>query len=148
MPLTIKTKPILLSPVGSFEMLNTAINAGTNAVYLGIKGLNMRDSGAKNFSLLDLKKIVTIAHGKRVKVYLTVNTIIYEDEIAKVEKILKKAKDEKIDGIICWDASVISLCKKYNLPIYLSTQASVSNSKAIKEYYNKFKIKNFVLARE
>ncbi len=142
-----KFKPILLSPVGSWEMLSSAINAGANAVYLGIKGLNMRDSGAKNFSISDLKKITTICHAKKVKVYLTLNTIIYEPETKKVEKILLACKKAYIDAIIAWDFSVISLCKKYKLPIYLSTQASVSNFQAIKQYYE-LGVMRFVLARE
>jgi len=141
------SKPILLSPVGSWEMLSSAINAGANAVYLGIKGLNMRDSGAKNFSISDLKKITTICHEKNVKVYLTLNTIIYENETKKVEKILLACKKVSIDAIIAWDFSVISLCKKYKLPIYLSTQASVSNFQAIKQYYE-LGVMRFVLARE
>jgi putative protease len=140
-------KPILLSPVGSWEMLSSAINAGCDTVYLGIKGLNMRDTGAKNFSLSDLKKITNICHLKKVLVYLTVNTIIYENETKKVEKILIAAKESKIDGIIAWDFSVISLCKKHKLPIYLSTQASVSNFESIKQYH-KLGVKRFVLARE
>jgi len=142
-----KLKPILLSPVGSWEMLSSAINAGADAVYLGIKGLNMRDSGAKNFSVSDLKKISTICHAKKVQVYLTVNTIVYENEIKKVEKILIESKKSNIDAIIAWDFAVISLCKKYDIPIYLSTQASVSNFQAIKQYYE-LGIKRFVLARE
>lgn len=140
-------KPILLAPVGSWEMLSAAINAGSDAVYLGIKGLNMRDSGAKNFSISDLKKITTICHSKDIQVYLTVNTIIYENEIKKVEKILTSAKKARIDAIIAWDFSVISLCRKLKLPIYLSTQASVSNFEAIKQYHA-LGVKRFVLARE
>jgi len=141
------SKPILLSPVGSYEMLSAAINAGCDAVYLGIKGLNMRDSGAKNFSISDLSKITKICHSKKVQVYLTVNTIIYENETKKVEKILISAKKANVDGIIAWDFSVISLCKKHKLPIYLSTQASVSNFESIKQYYE-LGVKRFVLARE
>lgn len=139
-------KPILLSPVGSWDMLTTAIDAGCDAVYLGIKGINMRER-AKNFTINNLKKVVSLAHKKNVEVYLTLNTIVFDNEIKKVEKILKKAKELKVDGIIAWDLSVISLAKKHNLPIHLSTQASVSNIQAIKEYYN-LGVKRFVLARE
>jgi U32 family peptidase len=139
-------KPILLSPVGSWEMLISAIEAGCNAVYLGIKGINMRDR-AKNFTLKDLSKIVSFAHKNKVEVYLTLNTIVFDKEIKKIEKILKKAKEVKIDGIIAWDLAVIKLARKYKLPIHLSTQASVSNIEAIKEYY-KLGVKRFVLARE
>jgi putative protease len=141
-----KNKPKLLSPVGSWEMLITAIEAGADAVYLGIKGINMRE-GANNFSLNELNKIVKYSHKNKIQVYLTLNTIIYDNELKKIEKIIKKAKDVKIDAIICWDLAVISLCRKYKIPIHLSTQASVSNIEAIKQYY-KLGITRFVLARE
>lgn len=140
-------KTILLAPVGSWDMLSAAINSGANAIYFGIKGLNMRDSGARNFLISDLKKIVDVCHSSNIQAYLTVNTIIFENEIKKVDKILTNAKKAKIDAIIAWDFSVISLCKKYKLPIYLSTQASVSNFEAIKQYH-KLGVKRFVLARE
>lgn len=127
-------------------MLISAIDAGCDAVYLGIKGINMRER-AKNFTLNELSKIVSFCHEKNVEVYLTLNTIIFDKEIKKIEKILKKAKESKVDGIIAWDLAVIKLARKYKLSIHLSTQASVSNIEAIKEYH-KLGIKRFVLARE
>jgi U32 family peptidase len=139
-------KPILLSPVGSFDMLISAIDAGCNAVYLGIKGINMRER-ARNFTLNDLPKVVKYAHERKVEVYLTLNTIIFDNEIKKIKKILDKAKKSKVDAIIAWDLSVIKLAREKKIPVHLSTQASVSNIEAIKEYY-KLGIKRFVLARE
>jgi len=139
-------KPILLSPVGNWEMLVSAIDAGCDAVYLGIKGLNMRER-AKNFTISQLSKIVSYAHLRKVEVYLTLNTIIYDKEINKLKKIIKKAKEAKVDAIIAWDLAVIKLAKEQKIPVHLSTQASVSNIEAIKEYY-KMGIKRFVLARE
>ena len=139
-------KQILLAPVGNKEMLITAIDNGCNAVYLGIKGINMRER-AKNFEINELKKIVDYAHSKNVEVYLTVNIICFNNEIKKIKKILIEAKKIEIDAIICWDLGVIKLCRELNLTIHLSTQASVSNIEAIKEYY-KLGIKRFILARE
>lgn len=139
-------KPILLSPVANYEMLIAAIDGGADAVYLGVKGQNMRES-AKNFSIKDLKKISKIAHDSKVKVYLTLNTICFDEEINKIKKTLISAKKAKIDAIISWDLGVIKLAKEQKLEVHLSTQASASNSIAINEY-KKLGIKRFVLARE
>lgn len=136
----------LLSPVGNWEMLIAAVEAGANSVYLGIKGLNMRER-ANNFSIEDLKKITDYAHKNKARVYLTVNTIIFDEEIKTIKDILVAAKKAKIDAIICWDLAVISLCKKLGLEIHLSTQGSSSNTESIK-LYKKLGVKRFVLARE
>ena len=106
-----KSKFELLAPAGSFPSLVAAINAGTDEVYFGLQEvMNMR-AIAKNFSIKDLPKMKGIC-GKKVKMYLTLNTIIYDNEISKVEKIIKESK-KYIDAVICWDLSVIELCKKY-----------------------------------
>lgn len=136
----------LLAPVGNWEMLTAAIEAGADEVYLGIKGINMRER-ANNFSIDELTKVCNYAHEHNVKICLTLNTIIYDNELNKVKEILTAAKKAKVDAIICWDMSVISMCKKLGLEIHLSTQASVSNVLAIKKYF-KLGVKRFVLARE
>ena len=123
--------------------MQTAVRAGCDAVYFGLQDLNMRSTG-RNFKISDLKKIKEITG--RVKRYLTLNTIIYDDEVKKVEKIIKKARPF-VDAIICWDTSVISLCKKYKVPFHISTQASISNSEAAK-FYKKLGAKRAILARE
>ncbi len=135
----------LLAPAGDCSMLNAAINAGANAVYFGLKEFSMR-AGAKNFTINDLGEIERICRIKKVKRYLTLNTIIYNDELKKAEEIIKKIKG-KIDAIICWDFSVIQLCKKYKIPFFISTQASVSNIESAK-FYKKLGAKRIVLARE
>ena len=138
----------LLSPVQDFTSLRAAIDAGADAVYFGIQGFNMR-AGAKNFKISELPKVVSICHKNKIKAYLTVNTIIYENELAKLKKVLKKAEQAKIDAIICWDWSVISECEKLNLPIHLSTQASVSNFTSLFSLTKKIKnLKSVILARE
>tara|TARA_Y100000034_G_scaffold8818_1_gene9503 strand:+ start:2055 stop:3230 length:1176 start_codon:yes stop_codon:yes gene_type:complete len=139
-----KQKYELLAPAGNFPMLTTAIKAGADAVYFGLQEFSMRES-AKNFKISDLKNIKKIC-GKRVKMYLTLNTIIYDNEIKKIEKIIKEVKN-KIDAIICWDFSIIQLCKKYKIPFHISTQASVSNINTAK-FYKKLGAKRIILARE
>ena len=134
----------LLAPAGSFETLVTAVNAGADAVYFGLKEFSMRQN-AKNFEISDLDKINDIC-GNKVKKYVTINIIIYNKEIEKLEKTIKKLKG-KVDAIICWDLSVIRLCKKYGIPFHISTQASVSNSEAAK-FYSELGAERIVLARE
>ncbi|MAH03696.1 protease [Candidatus Pacearchaeota archaeon] len=139
-----KQKYELLAPAGNFQMLSTAINAGADAVYFGLQEFSMRES-ARNFKISDLKNIRKIC-GKKVKMYLTMNTIIYGNEIKKVEKIIKEIKN-KVDAIICWDLAIIQLCKKHKIPFFISTQASVSNIETAK-FYKKLGAKRIVLARE
>lgn len=138
----------LLAPAGDFPMLVTAVNAGADAVYFGLKEFSLR-ANARNFELKDLDKINEICNKnkkKKVKKYLTLNSIIYSDELRKIEEIIKKVKG-KVDAIICWDLSVIQLCKKYKIPFHVSTQASVSNVEATK-FYKKLGAERIILARE
>ncbi|MEA3429995.1 MAG: peptidase U32 family protein [Nanoarchaeota archaeon] len=139
-------KPEILAPVGNWEMLSAAIEAGTDAVYFGTKQLTMRIS-CNNFQLTEFKKVVEKCHEHHVKAYLTVNTLVFDDEIDKVRQILESAKEANIDAIICWDMATITLAKEYNLEIHLSTQASVANFEALKEYY-KLGVRRVILARE
>jgi len=133
----------LLAPVGDFRSLRAAVDAGADAVYFGIRGFNMRDS-ARNFGLRNLGKIRKICGN--VKMYLTLNVVVYDSELGKIERIIKKAKDY-VDAIICWDLAVIELCRKYGVPFHVSTQASVSNvSSAL--FYKKLGAERIVLARE
>ncbi|MFA5176276.1 MAG: peptidase U32 family protein [Candidatus Nanoarchaeia archaeon] len=141
-----KNKPELLSPVSDFTSLTSAIKSGCNAIYFGVKELNMRIT-ANNFKLNELKKVVDICHKNKVKAYLTLNTIIYNNELNKIKKILKTAKKAKIDAIICWDFSVIQEVKKLKLPFHISTQASVSNIESAK-FYKSLGAERIILARE
>ncbi|MCW8965154.1 MAG: U32 family peptidase [Candidatus Pacearchaeota archaeon] len=134
----------LLAPVGNFAMLTTAINARADAIYFGLKEFSMR-ANAKNFEIKDLEKINKLC-GKKTKKYLTLNTIIYTQELKKLESLFKKIKG-KVDAVICWDLSIINLCKKYKIPFHISTQASVSNIESAK-FYKKLGAKRIVLARE
>jgi U32 family peptidase len=138
----------LLAPAGDLISLRAAIDAGCDEVYLGLKVFSMR-ANAKNFSFTDLKKAVKICHNKKVKVYVAINTIIYQKELKKLEKTLQVVKNIGVDAIIAWDMAVISIADKLGFEIHLSTQASVSNYNAVKFYKNKIKnLKRIVLARE
>lgn len=138
-------KPELLAPVGNFQMLAAAVNAGADAVYFGLQEFTMR-AGARNFKINELDSIRRICKPNKVKMYLTLNTIIYDNELKKIEKIVKKVKG-KVDAIICWDLSVINLCRKYGIPFHISTQASVANTNAAK-FYKRLGAERIILARE
>jgi U32 family peptidase len=140
-----KSKYELLAPAGNFPMLVAAVNAGADAVYFGLKDFSMR-ANARNFTINDLDKIEKICKSKNVKRYLTINVIIYDEELKKIERVIKKIKG-KVDAVICWDLSVIKLCKKYKIPFHISTQASVANSEAAK-FYKELGAERIVLARE
>ena len=137
----------LLAPVGNFRSLRAAVAAGADAVYFGVKGFNMRDA-AKNFGVRDFKKIRKICDlsSRKPKMYLTLNVVMYDSELKRIEKVVKAAKG-KVDAIICWDLAVIELCRKYGIPFHVSTQASVSNVAAAK-FYKKLGAERVVLARE
>lgn len=143
-----KHKYELLAPAGSFESLIAAITAGADSVYFGLKEFSMRAT-AKNFFLSDLPKIAELCKknkNRKVNMYLTLNTIIYDNELPKIEEIIKKAKPF-VDAIICWDLSIIGLCKKYKIPFHISTQASIANKEAAL-FYKKLGAERVVLARE
>ena len=139
-------KPEIMAPAGDWTMLRAVVNAGANAIYFGTEELNMR-ARAKNFQIEDMPEIVTFCKSKNVKTYLTINTIIYENEIDQAYELIAKAKSAGIDMIICWDFSVIELCNKLDMPFAVSTQASISNSVSA-EMYKKLGAKRIVLARE
>lgn len=140
-----KHKYELLAPAGDFPMLITAIKAGADAVYFGLKEFSMRQN-AKNFTIKELDKIERICKPRNIKRYLTLNVIIYDNEIKRIDKILKKIKN-KVDAIICWDLSVIQLCRKHKIPFHISTQASVANIESAK-FYKNLGAERIVLARE
>jgi len=133
----------LLTPAGDFPSLIAAVEAGADSVYFGLEEFNMRQA-AKNFKIEDLQKINEICKG--VKKYLTVNVIIYDEELDKLEDLIKRVRG-KVDAIICWDLAVIELCKKYKIPFHISTQASVANS-ASARFYKNLGAERIVLARE
>ncbi|MFO7711388.1 MAG: peptidase U32 family protein [Candidatus Woesearchaeota archaeon] len=136
-------KPELMAPVSDWPSLTAAVEAGADSVYCGLKELNMRAT-ARNFERTQLPKVVEFCHSRSVKVYLTLNTIIYEKEIPIIKEILDMVR---VDAIICWDMAVITEARKRGIPVILSTQASVSNSTACNAY-KELGVKRVVLARE
>jgi len=140
------SKPELMAPAGDWTMLRTAVKAGADAVYFGVDKLNMR-AKAKNFSVKELSEISKFCKSKKVKTYLTLNTIVFEDEIAEAEQIIVAAKRAKIDRIICSDLAIAELCNKHKMSFCISTQSSISNSLSA-SVYKKFGAVRIVLARE
>ncbi len=141
-----RKKPELLAPVGNWPMLKTAVKAGADAVYFGVESLNMR-AKAKNFTTDDLPEIVRFCRENGVDTHLTLNTIIYDDELDELERITNAAKSAGITMIICWDQAVIQKCVEKDIPFCISTQASIANSAAA-EYYKNLGASRIVLARE
>ncbi len=139
-------RPKLLAPAGNWIMLNAVIKSGADAIYFGIREFNMR-AQAENFTIEDIPEIVRIANEKNVETHLTMNTILYDEELLVAEQIIEVAKESGVNEIICWDFSVIELCRKHKMPFCISTQASVSNSLAA-NYFASIGAKRVVLARE
>lgn len=131
------TKPydvLLLAPVGTWENLHTAIAAGCDEIYFGIKNLNMRAGGAKNFDLRELPEIARICHESGVRAYLTLNVVVYDSELGQIRKILEKVKEAGIDGVIAMDLSVILTARELGVEVHVSVQAGISNSAAVRHY--------------
>lgn len=136
----------IMAPVGSFESLVAALNAGTNAVYFGIEGLNMRSRSSSNFNLDDLRQIVAECNQRNVKTYLTVNTIIYDEDVEYMHSIINVAKEAGVSAIIATDISTILYARSIGVEVHISTQANISNIEAVK-FYSQF-ADVMVLARE
>ena len=136
----------IMAPVGCYESLHAAINAGANSVYFGIGRLNMRSASAANFSEADMEQIVEIAHKAGVKTYLTVNTIIYDDELAVMHDVINKAKEVGVDAVIASDLAVITYAYQVGVEVHISTQCNISNSEAVKFFSQWADV--VVLARE
>ena len=155
-----------MSPAGDFASLHAAIAGGADAVYFGLKGFNMR-AGARNFSVRDLPRMADICADrfrilersgadadylkgaqKRVKMYLALNTICFQGEISRMERLLDAASANGVDAVIAWDFAVISAALERGIEVHLSTQASVANAGAVAAFHEKFGITRFVLARE
>ncbi len=141
-----KNKPELVSPAGNWTSLLTAIDNGADSVYFGIRGFNMRER-ASNFEVKEFKKIMQTLHKSKKKGYLALNVIVMNEEIRKVKDVLLAAKGAGVDAVILWDMAVLSLAEDMKIPVHLSTQASVSNEKAL-HFYSKLGVKRIIPARE
>ncbi len=124
----------VMAPVGSWESLRAAINAGADAVYFGIRGLNMRSRAAVNFTMANLPDIVRECSGCGVKTYLTVNTIIYDGDLQTMRDIVDAAADVGISAIIASDIATILYARSRGVEVHISTQANISNTEAVRFY--------------
>lgn len=122
----------IMAPVGSYESLSAAIQAGADAVYFGVGNLNMRSRSAANFGLDDLAQIAAIAHEHGIRTYLTVNTIIYNHEIEEMHTLVQAAKAAGISAIIASDMAVIMYANSIGVEVHISTQCNVSNVEALR----------------
>ncbi len=121
----------LMAPVGSYESLMAAIQAGSNSIYFGIEQLNMRARSSNNFTFDDLRNIVSICEEHNVKTYLTVNTIIYDEEMEKMHKVIDAAAENHVTAIIASDIAVMQYARSKGVEVHASTQLNISNIEAV-----------------
>lgn len=136
----------IMAPAGSRESLMAAINAGAGSVYFGVERLNMRSKSSANFTLDDLRDIVSICDSHNVKSYLTMNIVIYDEEIEVMKETLDVAKREGVTAVIASDMAVMEYARQIELEVHISTQANVSNFHALRFYAQYADV--VVLARE
>ncbi len=127
----------IMAPVGSYEALSAAIQAGAGSVYFGIGRLNMRSKSAKNFTLDDLNKIATICNENNVKSYVTINTVVFDEELDDMRQLVDAVKANGISAIIASDQSVIQYARQIGVEVHMSTQCNITNIEAIR-YYSQF----------
>ena len=127
----------IMAPVGSYEALAAAIQAGAGSVYFGIGRLNMRSRSAKNFTLDDLRQLAETCNANGVKSYVTVNTVIYDEEMEEMHQLLDAIKANGISAIIASDQSVIHYARQIGVEVHMSTQCNITNLEAVK-YYSQF----------
>ena len=136
----------IMAPVGSYESLLAAIQAGAGSVYFGVEQLNMRARSSNNFTLDDLNKITEIAHSKGVKTYLTVNVVVFDSELEQLHTIIDAAKEAGISAIIASDISAIVYARQVGVEVHISTQVNITNIEAVRFYAQWADV--VVLARE
>lgn len=136
----------IMAPAGSYESLMAAINAGANSIYFGVEGLNMRSKSAYNFTEEDLYKIADICHQAGIKSYLTINTIIYDEDIEYMYRLIDAAAQAKISAIIAADVAAMTYARSKGVEVHLSTQLNISNTESL-AFYAQF-ADVVVLARE
>ena len=135
-----------MAPVGSRESLAAAVQAGADSVYFGVGQLNMRSHSANHFDLNDLDYIVATCRAHDIKTYLTVNTIIYDEDVETMHTIIDAAVRAGVSAVIASDVAVMTYCREKGMEVHLSTQLNISNVEALK-FYAQFADVS-VLARE
>lgn len=136
----------IMAPIGSYDSLTAALQGGADSVYFGVEGLNMRSRSSNNFTLDDLRNIASLCNAHGVKSYLTVNTVIYDNDIPLMRRIVDAAKESGISAIIAADVAVMSYACSVGVEVHLSTQLNISNVEALR-FYSRF-ADVVVLARE
>ena len=135
-----------MAPVGSRESLAAALNAGAGSVYFGIGSLNMRAHSAAAFTIDDLREIAATCEERGIKSYLTVNTVIYGEDLEEMRRIIDAAKEARITAVIASDVAVMMYCREVGQEVHLSTQLNISNIEALRFYAQFADV--VVLARE
>lgn len=141
-----KTELEIMAPAGNFECLRAAIQGGTNSVYFGVGQLNMRSHSANNFAPEDLPEVVRICREAGVKSYLTLNIVLYQEDLPAMRTALDAAREAGVDAVIASDMAAIEYCRRIGLEVHISTQLSISNAEALR-FYARF-ADVVVLARE
>lgn len=136
----------IMAPAGNFECLHAAIDAGADSVYFGIGRLNMRSRSANNFTTEDLPEVVRICREAGVKTYMTLNIVLYGEDLQDAYEALDTAKAAGVDAIIASDMAAIIYCRSIGMEVHISTQLSISNYEALKFYAQYADV--VVLARE
>ena len=124
----------LMAPAGNFESLQAALDNGADSVYFGVEQLNMRARASINFTLDDLQEIARRCSEKKVRTYLTLNTIIYDHDLSVVKTLINKAKEANISAVIAMDQAVISVARSVDMEVHISTQINITNIETVKFY--------------
>jgi len=144
--MSITKKPLLLSPVGSFESLHAAIRGGADAIYFGVEQLNMRTKSIPTITIEDIAEVADICKQNAIKAYLTLNTVVYDYDMQLARKIITECKIQGINAVIASDFAVFEMCKSIGMPLHISTQANVSNIESVAFFAQMADV--VVLARE
>jgi len=123
-----------MAPAGNFESLQAALDNGADSVYFGVEQLNMRARASINFTLDDLQEISRRCSEKKVRTYLTLNTIIYDHDLSVVKTLINKAKEANISAVIAMDQAVISVARSVDMEVHISTQINITNIETVKFY--------------
>jgi len=135
----------LLSPAGDLQKLKTAFNFGADAVYCGLESFSLRN--ARNFTLNELKEAINYTHKAKKKIYLTLNSYLFDKDFPKLFEIITFLKNNPPDAIIVSDLGVLSILQELNIPIHISTQANITNAFAA-NFLQQFNVKRIIAARE
>jgi putative protease len=136
----------LLAPAGDFESMMAAIQGGADSVYFGLGSLNMRASASRNFRISDLPMINERCRNAGIKTYVTLNTVMYDEDLEEMRHVIRAVKDSGIDGIIAGDLAVILEARRHGVRVHISTQANISNLESLRFYAGFADV--VVLARE